>query len=55
MRRELTREEEEVLRRKRVVLVFSFGRGARLASARAERAFLGLLGIISNEIFSQEV
>ena len=37
------REEEEVPRRKRVVLGFSMGRGRRWAWARAERAVLGLL------------
>ena len=41
--REVIREEELVPRRKRAALGFSVGRGARLASARAERAFLGLL------------
>lgn len=43
VRSELTREEEEVPRRKSVVLGFSLGRGAFLARARAERAFFGLL------------
>ena len=43
MRSELTREEEDVPRRKRAVLMFSWGRGAFLARARAERAFFGLL------------
>ena len=41
--REVIREEELVPWRKRAALGFSVGRGARLASARAERAFFGLL------------
>lgn len=41
--RSFTREEEEVPRRKSVVLGFSLGRGSCFARARFERAFLGLL------------
>lgn len=40
---ELMRDEEDVERKKSTFLAFSLTRGARLASARAERAFLGLL------------
>ena len=41
------RSEEEVPRRRRVVLVFSTGRGSCLARARLERAFFGFLETIS--------
>ena len=37
------REEEDVPRRRRVVLGVSVGRGSRVLRARAERAFLGFL------------
>ena len=43
VKRALIREDEVVLRRKRAVLEFSVGRGARLARMRAVRADLGLL------------
>ena len=41
--RVVTSEEQEVPRRRRVVLGFSVVRGSRALRARAERAFLGFL------------
>lgn len=49
MRRSLIKEDELVPRRKSVVLVFSVERGSCFASARFERAFLGLLVSISGD------
>lgn len=44
VRREETKVEVEVPRRRRVVLGFSCGSGSRALRARAERAVLGFLG-----------
>lgn len=41
--RVLIREDDVLLRRKRVVFGFSVGKGARLARIRAVRAVFGLL------------
>ena len=48
------REDEDVLRRKRVVLGFSCGRGARFAKARAERAFFGLLQWVNTVLMEMQ-
>ena len=49
MRSSLSRDEELVPLRKRVDLAFSCTRGSCLASARFERAFLGLLSLLASK------